>query len=43
MCEATSDHGPVGAELGNADSVCADTRVIRSAAFRQDFQMIPNA
>lgn len=41
MCEATSDHGPVGAELGNTDSVCADTRVIRSAAFRQDFQMIP--
>lgn len=41
VCEATSDHGPVGAELGNTDSVCADTRVIRSAAFRQDFQMIP--
>lgn len=41
VCEAASDHGPVGAELGNVDSVFAYTRVIRSAAFRQDIQMIP--
>lgn len=43
VCEVTSDHGLVGAELGNADTVCADMRVIRSAAFQQDFQIIPNA